>query len=50
MTSIAMSRRNLLATGACALVGAVGLSGPASASSVAGRNLTNDELIRSAPG
>ena len=46
MTRIAVSRRNLLATGACALVGAVGLPGPASASSLAGRNLTNDELIR----
>ncbi len=31
MTRITVSRRNLLATGACALVGAVSLTGPASA-------------------
>ena len=44
MTRIAMSRRNLLATGACALVGAVSLPGPASASALGGQNLTNEEI------
>jgi ketosteroid isomerase-like protein len=46
MTRIAVSRRNLLATGACALVGAVSLPGPASASAMGGQNLTNGEIIR----
>ena len=46
MTNIAVSRRNLLATGACALVGAVSLLGPASASALGEQNLTNEELIR----
>jgi ketosteroid isomerase-like protein len=46
MTSIAVSRRNLLATGACALVGAVTLPGPARASALGGQNLTNEEIIR----
>jgi ketosteroid isomerase-like protein len=46
MTSSAVSRRNLFATGACALVGAVSLPGPASASALGGKNLTNDEIIR----
>jgi ketosteroid isomerase-like protein len=46
MTKITVSRRNLLATGACALVGAVTLPGPASASAPAERNLTNEEIIR----
>ena len=46
MTRIAVSRRNLLATGACALVGAVSLPGPASASALGGQNLTNEEIIR----
>jgi hypothetical protein len=41
-----MSRRNLLATGACALVGAVSLPGPASASALGGHDLTNEEIIR----
>ena len=36
MTKIAVSRRNLLATGAWALVGAVSLLGPASASALGG--------------
>jgi hypothetical protein len=44
MPRITMSRRNLLATGACALVGAVSL--PASASALGGQNLTNEEIIR----
>ena len=51
MTRIAVShgnvsRRNLLAMGACALVGAVSLPGPASASPSGGKNLTNGEIIR----
>jgi|SRR5271154_6460712 hypothetical protein len=46
VTSIAVSRRNLLATGACALVGAVSLPGPASASASGGQNSTNEEIVR----
>src|SRR5438874_1841509 len=46
MTRIRVSRRNLLTTGACALVGAVSLPGPASASALGGQNLTNEEIIR----
>ena len=46
MTKIAVSRRNLLATGACALVGAVSLPGAASASVLEAPNLTNEEVIR----
>ena len=46
MTRITVSRRNLLATGACALVGAVSLPGLASASTLEGQNLTNEEIIR----
>lgn len=45
-TRIAVSRRNLIATGACAMVGAVSLLGPASASALEGQNLTNEELVR----
>jgi ketosteroid isomerase-like protein len=41
-----VSRRNLLATGACALVGAVSLPGPASASALGGQNSTTEELVR----
>ncbi|MGB7601668.1 MAG: nuclear transport factor 2 family protein [Candidatus Sulfotelmatobacter sp.] len=44
--AIAMSRRNLLATGACALVGALSLPGPARASALAEQNLTNEEIVR----
>jgi ketosteroid isomerase-like protein len=46
MTTIAVSRRHLLATGACALVGAVSLPGPASASAFGAQNLTNEEIVR----
>jgi len=46
MTRIAVSRRNLLATGACALVGAVSLQRPASAAALGGQNSTNEELVR----
>ena len=45
-TRIAVSRRNLLATGACALVGAMSLPGPSSASALGGQNLTNEEVVR----
>jgi ketosteroid isomerase-like protein len=46
MTTIAVSRRNLLATGACALVGAVTVPGPTSARAFRGENLTNEEIVR----
>ena len=46
MTRIAMPRRNLLATGACALVGAVTLPGLARASALGGPDSTNEEIIR----
>jgi ketosteroid isomerase-like protein len=46
MTRITVPRRNLLATGACALVGAASLPGRASASALRGQNLTNEELVR----
>ena len=46
MTRIEVSRRNLLATGACALAGAVSLSGSASASALGGQVLTNEEVVR----
>jgi ketosteroid isomerase-like protein len=46
ITKIAVSRRNLLTTGACALVGAVGLPRAASASASAAQDLTNEEIVR----
>jgi ketosteroid isomerase-like protein len=46
MTRITVSRRNLLATGACALAGAVTLPGAARASALGEQNLTNEEIIR----
>jgi ketosteroid isomerase-like protein len=46
MTRITMPRRSLLATGACALVGAVTLPGLARASASGGPDLTNEEIIR----
>ena len=46
MTTIALSRRNLLASGAGALVGALTLPGPASASASGGQNLANEQLVR----
>ena len=46
MTRITMPRRNLLATGACALVGAVTLPGLARARAFGGHDLTNEEIIR----
>jgi ketosteroid isomerase-like protein len=51
MTRITVSRRNLLATGACALVGALGGPGAASARALEGprsaeeHNATNEEVI-----
>ena len=46
MTRTAVSRRNLLATGACALVGAVTMPGPARASAPGEQNSTNEEIVR----
>jgi ketosteroid isomerase-like protein len=46
MTKIAVSRRNLLAAGACTLFGAVSVAGRASAGALGAQNLTNEELVR----
>src|SRR6267154_4586262 len=46
MIRITMPSRNLLATGACALVGAVTLPGLARASALGGHDLTNEGIIR----
>ena len=46
MRRITVPRRNLLATGACALAGAVALPGPARSSTSEGRDVTNEEIIR----
>ena len=46
MTKITVSRRNLLATGACALAGAVTLPASARASESGTQNLMNEELLR----
>ncbi len=46
MARMTVSRRNLLATGVCALAGAVSLPGSASGSALAAQNLTNEEIIR----
>jgi ketosteroid isomerase-like protein len=46
MTSTAVSRRNLLATGACALVATMNLPRPASATSPGEENSTNEEVVR----
>ena len=46
MTRITVSRRNLLTTGVCSLVGAVSLPAAASASALGGLNLTNEEIAR----
>ena len=45
MRKITVSRRDLLAMGACALVGAVSLPEPARASVSGAQNLMNEELI-----
>ena len=42
-----VSRRNLIATGVCALAGAVSLPVSASVRALGGQNLTNEEIIRS---
>jgi ketosteroid isomerase-like protein len=46
MTRTVVSRRDLLATGAYALVGAVSLPRVGSASAAGGQNLTSDEVVR----
>src|SRR5215469_17332332 len=46
MTRMTVSRRKLLATGACALVGAVALPGPERASASTEQNSANEELVR----
>jgi hypothetical protein len=46
VTKIAVSRRNLLATGALALAGAVSLPRPARAGGLGEQNLTNEEVVR----
>jgi ketosteroid isomerase-like protein len=46
MTKITVSRRNLLATGGCALAGAMSLPAPASAVALGGQNLANEEVVR----
>ena len=46
MTRMTVSRRNLLATGASALAGAVTLLRPARASASGAQNLTNEQIIR----
>jgi ketosteroid isomerase-like protein len=46
MTRMTMSRRNLLATGACALVGVVKLSGPTNGGVLREQNLTNEDIVR----
>lgn len=46
MTSIPVTRRNLLATGACVLAATVILPGPASANSSGEENSTNEEVVR----
>jgi ketosteroid isomerase-like protein len=46
MTRTTVSRRNLLATGTCAVLVAVSLPGLASSSTLEGENLTNEEIIR----
>lgn len=46
MRRIAISRRDLLATGACALVGTVSLPRTGSASASGGQNSTSDEVVR----
>jgi ketosteroid isomerase-like protein len=46
MTRTTVSRRNLLATGTCALFVAGSLPGPVSASALGEQNLTTEEIIR----
>ena len=46
MTKITVSRRNLLTTGACALVGAVSLPASATVGALGEQNAANEELVR----
>ena len=46
MTRTTVSRRNLLATGTCAVLAAVSLPGLASTSPLGEQNLTNEEVVR----
>lgn len=46
MTKITVSRRNMLATGACALVGAITLPASVRASETGTPNLMSEELLR----
>jgi ketosteroid isomerase-like protein len=46
MTRMTVSRRKLLATGACALAGAVALPGPERAGASSGKNSANEEIVR----
>ena len=46
MTSMIVSRRNLLATGVCALAGVASLPGSAGATLLGGQNLANEEIVR----
>jgi ketosteroid isomerase-like protein len=46
MTRMTVSRRKLFATGACALVGAVALTGSERASALTGQNSANEETVR----
>jgi len=46
MTGIAVSRRNLLAQGACALAGAAALPGRAKAGTLEGNHMSNERIIR----
>jgi hypothetical protein len=46
MTRMTVSRRKLFATGACALVGALAVSGPERAGALTEENSANEEIIR----
>jgi ketosteroid isomerase-like protein len=46
MTRTTVSRRKLFATGACALLGAVALSGPERAGASSGQNSVNEAIVR----
>lgn len=46
MTRITVSRRSLLATGACAVAAAVSLPEPESAMALGGQNVINEEVVR----
>jgi ketosteroid isomerase-like protein len=46
MTTMTVSRRELFATGACVLVGAVALTGPERAGALKGQSSANEDLVR----